>query len=407
MKRTKNLAFVALLLAVTLVAAGCAKKDDTTTGGNPSGGSGPKPEVTIYFQGALSGPYNYLILPSFQAAKLHIDELNAQSDFPAHITLKQGDTQGNPDQAPQVVQEVVGDTTTVGVIGPGFSGESEASGDTYNEAKIPFVSPSATETALDAKGWDYWYRAVGPDSGQGGFAGSFVAKVLKPNKLFVVHDKSAYGQPLATTVKETAAKGGVDIAGFEGAEPGSDDYSALISDIKASGADAVFYGGYDADFGKIVKQAKDSGLNIDFFSGDGSLSSTFLKIAGDAAENVYLTAPSNLSGAFIQKYNDAAGSKASSVPIYASEGYDAAGLLGAGIKDAVDGGASDPTAIRAGVQQYLSGLTNSNAYHGVAKDYAFDDKHEVDAPSLSDLYYFYQVKNGNMKGLGNATDLNL
>jgi hypothetical protein len=95
------------------------------------------------------------------------------------------------------------------------------------------------------------------------------------------------------------------------------------------------------------------------------------------------------------------------VPIYASEGYDAAGLLGAGIKDAVDNGAKDAAAIRAGVQTYLSGLTTSNAYHGVAKDYAFDSKHEVDAPSLADLYYFYQVKNGEMKPLGNAADLNL
>jgi branched-chain amino acid transport system substrate-binding protein len=388
------------------MAAACAKKDETSSG-NGGGSGGAKPEVTLYFQGALTGPYNYLILPSYQAAQLHIQELNADSNFPAHITLKQADTQGSGDQAPQVVQEVVSDTSTVGVIGPGFSGESEASGDTYNQAKIPFVSPSATETALDAKGWDYWYRAVGPDSGQGGFAGGFIAKVVKPTKLFVFHDKSAYGQPLATTVRDTAQKEGVSIAGFEGVEAGSDDYSALISDIKASGADMAFFGGYDADFGKIVKQAKDSGLNIDFMSGDGSLSSSFLKIAGPAAENVYLTAPTNLSGDFVAKYNSSIGAKASSVPVYAAEGYDTAGLFGAAIKSAVDGGAKDAASIRAGVQKYLSGLTTANAYHGVAKDYAFDDKHEIDAPSLADLYYYYQVKGGKMKPLGNATDLNL
>jgi branched-chain amino acid transport system substrate-binding protein len=406
MKRSRYVGFVALLLALSLISAGCASKK---SGGNSGGGGGggAKPEVTLYFQGALTGPYNYLILPSFQAAKLHIDELNAQSDYPAHITLKQADTQGNPDQAPSVVQEVVGDDTTVGVIGPGFSGESEASGDTYNEAQIPFVSPSATETALDAKGWDYWYRAVGPDSGQGGFAGKFIATQVKPKKLFVFHDKSAYGQPLATTVRDTAEKAGTAIAGFEGVEAGSDDYSALISDIKASGADMAFFGGYDADFGKIVKQAKDSGLNIDFMSGDGSLSSSFLKIAGPAAEDVYLTAPTNLSGDFVEKYNSSVGSKASSVPIYAAEGYDAAGLFGAGIKDAADGGAKDPAAIRAGVQEYLSGLTTSDPYHGVAKDYSFDDKHEVAATSLAALYYYYQVKGGEMKPLGNAEDLGL
>jgi branched-chain amino acid transport system substrate-binding protein len=406
MKRSKSLAFVALLLTVALLAAGCASKNNSSSGGG-GGGNASKPDVTIYFQGALTGPYNYLILPSYQAAQLHINELNSQSDFPAHITLKQGDTQGSPDNAPQVVQEVVGDDTTVGVIGPGFSGESEASGDTYNQAQIPFVTPSATETALDAKGWDYWYRAVGPDSGQGGFAGKFIAKQIKPSKLFVFHDKSAYGQPLATTVRDTAKKAGVTIAGFEGIESGADDYSALISDIKASGADTAFFGGYDADFGKIVKQAKDSGLNITFMSGDGSLSSSFLKIAGSAAEGTYLTAPTNLSGSFVQKYNSSIGAKASSVPVYAAEGYDVAGLFGAGIKAAVDGGAKDPASIRAGVQKYLSGLTTSNPYHGVAKDYSFDSKHEIASTSLAGLYYYYLVKGGAMKPLGNAQSLKL
>jgi branched-chain amino acid transport system substrate-binding protein len=363
--------------------------------------------VTLYYQGAITGPANYLILPSYQAAKLHIDELNAQSDYPAHITLKQADTQGSPEKAPSVVEEVVSDDTTVGVIGPGFSGESAASGDTYNDAQIPFVTASATQTALDSNGWDYWYRAVGNDSGQGGLAGKFIPKVIKPNSLFVFHDKSDYGQPLATTVRDTVEKAGVNIAGFEGIQSGSDDFSAVISDIKASGADAAFFGGYDFDFGKIVSQAKDSGLNIDFMSGDGSLSSTFIKLAGDAAENVYLTAPTNLSGDFIQKYNQSIGSEASSVPVYASEGYDVGGLFGEGIKQAVEDGAEDSTSIRAGIQKYLSGLTTSNPYHGVAKDYSFDSKHEVEASSIAALYYYYHVESGELKPLGNAEDLGL
>ncbi|HEX3325590.1 MAG TPA: branched-chain amino acid ABC transporter substrate-binding protein [Actinomycetota bacterium] len=403
MKRSKSLGFVALLMTVTLLAAGCASKKNNTSGGS----GGANPDVTLYFQGALTGPANYLILPSFQGAQLHINELNAQSDFPAHITLKQADTQGDPAQAPQVVQEVVSDPNTVGVIGPGFSGESAASGDTYNQAKIPFVTPSATNTTLDSNGWDYWYRAVGNDSGQGGLGGAFIAKVIAPSKLFVIHDKSDYGQPLATTVKTTAQKDGVKIVGFEGITSGADDFSAVISDIKASGADCVFFGGYDFDFGKIVSQAKDSGLNIDFMSGDGSLSSTFLKLAGPAAENVYLSAATNLSGDFAAKYNASVGSKASSVPVYAAEGYDVAGLFGAAIRSAVGGGATDPTAIRAGIQKYLSGLTTANPYTGVAKNYSFDSKHEVQADSIADLYYYYQVKNGKMKPLGNAAQLNL
>ena len=210
---------MAALMALMLVAAACGGDEEEPSDG---GGGGPvdKTEVTIYFQGALSGPYSYLVTPSFQGAQIAFDELNADETFPANVTLEEADTQGDPEKAPPVVQEVVTDTNTVGVIGPGFSGESEASGDTYNENAIPFVTASATATSLGEKGWDYWYRGVGNDGGQGGFAGQYIAETLKPATLYVAHDKSDYGQPLAETVQETAEKGGVEIVGIPGCRGG-------------------------------------------------------------------------------------------------------------------------------------------------------------------------------------------
>ena len=393
-------------MALTLVTAACGEDEPEPT---PGGGNGDEPvekvDVTLYFQGALSGPYSYLVTPSFQGAQLRIEELNADESFPANITLEEADTQGDPANAPPVVQEAVGDANTVGIIGPAFSGESEASGDTYNENQIPFVSASATATSLGEKGWDYWYRGVGNDSGQGGFAGQFIVEVLKPASVYVAHDKSDYGQPLAEEVLKVATEGGVEEAGFEGVEAGADDYSALISDLEASGAEAMFFGGYDADFGKIVKQARDEGLEIPLFSGDGSLSSTFLELAGDAADNVNLIAPTNIGGDFIATYNESVGGKASSVPVYAAEGYDVASLFGEGLKAAIEGGAEDPVAIRAGIKEYLDSLTPGNEFQGQAKPYAFDEQHEIAADNLADLFYIYEVKGGELTSLGSAAEL--
>ena len=235
--------------ARALVAAACGGDDDG--GGGGGGGAVEKIPVTWYFQGALTGPYNYLILPGFQGATLRVEELNADESFPAEITLKKADTQGDPAQAPPVVEEVVSDPETVAVLGPGFSGESAASGDSYNEAAIPFVTGSATTPSLAEEGWDYWYRAIGNDAGQGSNAGRYIAEQLKSKALFVAHDKSDYGQPLAEVTRDTAEKAGVEIVGFEGVETETEDYSPLISAIEQSGADAFFFGGYDAQFGKI------------------------------------------------------------------------------------------------------------------------------------------------------------
>lgn len=418
--KSRFLRVFAILAVLTVVGAAC--KNSSSPGGTTSGGAtsgtatsgtsgggttaAQKIDVTVYFQGAWTGPYNYLVLPSIQGAQLKFKELNAEADFPATVKLAQADTQGSGDNAPPVAATVVQDPNTVAVEGPAFSGESRAVGDTYNQAGIPFVSQSATAVDLDANGWDYWYRTVGNDDLQGGNDGHFIAKIIKSKKLYVADDTSDYGKPLADTVDRTAKGDGVSIVGRQSVAP-TDDYSALISDIKASGADTVFYGGYDADFAKLVKQGHDAGLTVKWMSGDGSCSSTFLSSAGDAAEGTYLSIPSNLGGDFVAKYNAAYGSQASAVPVYAAEGYDVAGLLGEGIKEAIADGATTPTDIRTGIKKYLDSLTISNPYKGVSKDIAFTQNHELDAKDPASLLFYYQVKNGKMSPLGSAAALNL
>jgi branched-chain amino acid transport system substrate-binding protein len=386
----------AVLAVVALVGAACKKDEEPTTSGNTAA---EKTKVTVYFQGAWTGPYNYLVISSIQGAQLKFKELNAEADFPATVTVKAADTQGGGDSVPQIATTVVNDPDTVAVEGPAFSGETRAAGDTYNDAKIPFVTQSATAVDLASFGWDYWYRTVGNDDLQGGNDGKFLADVVGAKKLYLADDTSDYGKPLAETVGRAAEDGGVTIAGTNSVAP-TDDYSALISDIEASGADTVFYGGYDADFGKLLKQASDAGLDVQWMSGDGSVSSTLLDTAGDAAEGVYLSIPSNLAGDFVTKFNDEYGSKASSVPVYAAEGYDAAGLIGEGIKEAIDGGATDVAGIREGIKTYLDSVTVDNPYQGEAKPIAFDDKHEVTASDPNSLLYFYQVKGGEITEIG-------
>lgn len=393
--------YLAVLSAVALLGAACAQEEEPGAGG---GDQAEKVPVTVYFQGALTGDFNYLVIHAFQAAQLRFDELNAEADFPAEITLEQADTQGDPEQAPSVVETVVGDPNTVAVLGPAFSGESEASGDTYNESGIPFVTPSATNPGLADKGWDFWYRTIANDDDQGTPSAQYLVNTLGAQNVYVAHDKSTYGQGLAEVVAETVESEGASTAAVEGIEP-TEDYSAFISDVEASGADAMFYGGYDAQTGLIVAQAREAGVDIPIMSGDGSVSSTLLDLAGDSLTDVHLSCPCNLEGAgdFLAKYEAEYGE--TGVPIYAAEGYDAASLVGEGIRSAIDGGASDPEAIRTGIQEYLNSLTEDNPFEGVAKTYAFDESHELAAETRSDLIFFYEAQPGSVTLLGSATDV--
>jgi len=402
MTRSRWLAWMAIATTFALVAAACGGDEDGEDGGEP----GERIAVTVYFQGALTGDFNYLVVPSFQGALLRFNELNEEEGYPATILMREGDTQGDPANAPPVVEEAVGNPDTVAILGPGFSGESEASGDTYNEAGIPFVTPSATNPVLGEKGWDYWYRGVANDISQGTPAAQYLAEILGAQNVFVSHDKSTYGQGLAEIVRDVLEGSGVTVVGFEGIESGADDFSAFISSVQAAGPDALYFGGYDADFGKIVAQGREAGLDVPMMSGDGSTSSTLVNLAGAALTDVHLTCPCNLRGAgdFLQKYQGQYG--AAGVPIYAAEGYDVASLVGEGIRAAIEGGAESPEDIRAGIKEYLDSLTQDSPFQGVAKTYAFDpETHELAAENPLELIYFYEASPGRIELLGSATEL--
>jgi branched-chain amino acid transport system substrate-binding protein len=395
--------YIAVLSAVALLAAACAEEEPT--GGGAGGEEEPteKVPVTVYAQGAITGDFNYLVVPGVNGAKLRAQELNEDPEFPAEITVEDADTQGDPEQAPPVVETVVSDPNTVAVIGPAFSGESEASGDTYNESAIPFISQSATNPGLADQNWDYWYRSIANDDDQGTPMGQWIAG--QHQSVFVVHDVSTYGQGLAEVVRDTAEEEGTEVSGFEGIEA-TEDYSSLITQIEDSGAEAVFYGGYDAQTGLIVAQARQAGLDVPIYSGDGSVSSTLLDLAGDAATDVFLSCPCNLEGSteFLSKFEAEFGE--TGVPIYAAEGYDAMSIVGEGIAAAIEGGAEDPTAIREGIKEYLDGVTADAPFEGVAKTISFDpETHELAAENRTDLIFLYEVQPGEITLLGSATEV--
>src|SRR5665809_147535 len=99
MKRSRWFSVTTAAIALTLVSAAGGGGEESGGGAGGGGGGGDQLEkvpVTIYYQGALSGPFSYLVRPGFKAAQIRVDELNADANFPAEITLDEGDTHGSP-----------------------------------------------------------------------------------------------------------------------------------------------------------------------------------------------------------------------------------------------------------------------------------------------------------------------
>jgi len=97
-------------------------------------------------------------------------------------------------------------------------------------------------------------RVVTTDDIQGPAAAQFAAKDLKVTKCFVLNDTETYGQGVAKTFAEEAAKQGITVVGNTSWKKGDANYTALFGQAKAAGADCVFFGGiYDNNGGQLTK----------------------------------------------------------------------------------------------------------------------------------------------------------
>jgi branched-chain amino acid transport system substrate-binding protein len=167
------------------------------------------------------------------------------------------------------------------------------SSEVYQENGILEITPSATNPKITERGLWNIFRTCGRDDQQGAVAGAYLVAHFKGKKVAIVHDKTTYGQGLADETKKFINGKGLKEVLYEGINIGDKDFSALVSKIKASGADVVYWGGLHTEGGLIVRQMRDQGVKAPLFGGDGITDDEFASIAGPGAEGTLMTFPAD------------------------------------------------------------------------------------------------------------------
>jgi branched-chain amino acid transport system substrate-binding protein len=372
MKKSKWLVLAALLVALSMVAVACGGDDDEESGDGGDTGGGDC-TWTIGTMGAISGDAATIGGPILAGIEFGVDQLNESGDLPCTVELNQQDSQGAPDQAPPLAQTLAQTENIVAVVGPYFSGETDAVGDTFEEAGLPFLTPSATNPDLSGNGWTGFFRLVGTDAQQGEEAARYISEVQGSTNVVVMHDNSEYGKPLAETV--AGALGDAAVATIP-INPEETDHSAEISKAANENPDAVFFGGYQPEFSELLKQAADAGLDATFASGDGSKA---VELAADAsAQGAIVFCPCDDpavstnpdANAFAEDFEAATGGPPGT---YAIEGYDGVQMVANAIIEGGFDGDSDPAEIREGIKSYI----HDNTYAGLSKEFTFTPEGEV------------------------------
>jgi branched-chain amino acid transport system substrate-binding protein len=204
------------------------------------------------------------------------------------ITVSYGDDVSDPKQGVSVANKFSADGVKF-VIGHYNSGVTIPSSEVYQENGILQITPASTNpTVTERKMWNI-FRVCGRDDQQGQVAGEYIVKHFKGKKIAVVHDKTTYGKGLADETRKAMAKGGMKEVLYEGVNTGEKDYSALVSKIKQSGANLIYWGGLYTEGGLIVRQMRDQGVKAPLMGGDGITSDEFASIGGPGVEGTLMT----------------------------------------------------------------------------------------------------------------------
>jgi branched-chain amino acid transport system substrate-binding protein len=201
------------------------------------------------------------------------------------LSMIVGDDACDPQQAVNAASKLVSQGV-VAAVGGYCSGATLPTLKIFGDAKVPFVITAANSTKLipansgstfmiNSTGDEQAAKAVKFFSGQG------------VKTLAIVNEGDAYSQDLANLTQDAWTKDGGKVVAFETVNKGEQDYSSIITAIKAADPGAVFWTAYYADGGLLIRQLRQSGYTGLIAVGDGSNSTKLFDIAGRAAEGVF------------------------------------------------------------------------------------------------------------------------
>lgn len=248
--------------------------------------------IKLGVQGAHSGDLASYGVPSLNAVKIVVDEVNAKGGINGKmVEIIAQDDQCKPEMGTSAATKLISDGV-VAVIGPICSGATNASLPLFQNANLITISPTATTPALTEKGdHPLFFRTVAKDNAQAELASNFMQNKLNVKKIAYLHDNGEYGKGFADYNRERMEKAGAETVLFEAVTPDAVDFTAVIRKLRRARPDIIVFGGYQPVASKLVQQMRRDRLTTPFLGPDGVKDATFLKMTGKDSDGVYATYP--------------------------------------------------------------------------------------------------------------------
>jgi branched-chain amino acid transport system substrate-binding protein len=293
------------------------------------------------------------------------------------LELAPYDDQGNPDTGVANAKNIVADPAILCVVGHYNSGVQIPSSEEYHTAGLANVSPANTNPKVTERNYLEVSRIVGRDDMQGAVGAQYAnSKGMK--SVYLLHDKTTYGQGIAQYFKLEAEKLGMKVLGFDGTEEKAN-FDAILTPVLAAKPDVIYFGGLYDQAAVLFKQAREKGFEGMFLSDDGFDSSDAAKIAGDtllAGGGTYYSTVSGPASVYegTKKFIDDFKAKFNHDPQpFAAQSFDSMAICLKAIENAAaKAGNKMPT--RAAVAQEIRALKD---YAGITGTVNFNEKGDL------------------------------
>ena len=333
-------------------------------------------EIKIGAVSCLTGALSTFGVSSIQGARLAIEEINRTGGVlnePVNLIVE--DNASTAGETATIARKFIAQDQVLAILGDLTSSSTMEAAPLAQAAKIPLLTPSATNVAITQVG-SYIFRSCFIDQFTGQVMAKFALSHLHAKEAVILTDvKQDYSVGLSVAIRDYFTGSGGRILKEISFSSGDTDFRAQLSATKALHPDVIFLPAYYTESGLILRQARQLALNTTFVGGEGWDSPALVQIAGKSAEGDYYanhfsaSDPSPRVQRFVKIYE----AKYHATPdALAALWYDGAGLLADAVRRA---GAKDSGKIR-------DALAATRGFEGVTGKISIDENRNAAKPAV-------------------------
>jgi branched-chain amino acid transport system substrate-binding protein len=227
---------------------------------------------------------------SHKGTLMAVEEINANGGvLGKKLKLIYEDDLSKKGESAEIAKKLVSGDKVVAVLGEVASSRSLEAAPICQQAGVPMISPSSTNPKVTEVG-DYIFRVCFTDDFQGRLIAQFALNTLKAKRIAIMKDVSqAYSVGLRDYFVEAFTAGGGTVISEKNFSSSDKDFNAQLTAIKSDNPDAIFIPGYYMAAGLIIAQARQLGITVPIFGGDGWEAPELIQLAGDAAKDTYFS----------------------------------------------------------------------------------------------------------------------